>query len=149
MRLLPPGDGSGGLLVADGEDIKRLDGAGNIVQTYDEPSAAEWFALNLDPNGTSFWSADIATGIVTRFNIATGAIEVGPDPAPIRSEVAGLCVLGELTAAGPRRPQPTPAPGAGAAGLHLDITGRKNQKIARSSRASRRTTRRRTQTASS
>jgi Ca2+-binding RTX toxin-like protein len=102
-RLLPPGDGSGGLLLADGEDIKRLDSGGNVIQTYDVPAAVEWFALNLDPNGTSFWSADINTGIVARFNIASGAVEVGPFQGH-PSEVAGLCVLGELTAAVPQTP---------------------------------------------
>ena len=35
VRLLPPGDGEGGLLVADGGDIKRLDEAGEVVQRYD------------------------------------------------------------------------------------------------------------------
>jgi Ca2+-binding RTX toxin-like protein len=100
LRLLPPGDGSGGLLVADGEDIKRLDGAGNVVQDYDVPGVGQWFALNLDPNGTSFWSADISGGTVYRFNIASGAVEVGPIQAH-PTEVAGLCVLGELTAAVP------------------------------------------------
>lgn len=126
VRILPPGDGSGGVLVADGVDIKRLDGAGTVVQTYDAPSVGTWFALNLDPNGTSFWSADISGGEVFRFNIATGAIEVGPIQAH-PSEVAGLCVLGELTAAvpPPQGEQPVAGPQ-----LVFDITGRKNQKIA-------------------
>jgi hypothetical protein len=35
LRLLPPGDGTGGLLVADRNNIKRLDGNGIVVQTYD------------------------------------------------------------------------------------------------------------------
>ena len=34
FRLLPPFDGTGGLIVADGNDVKRLDGSGNVVQTY-------------------------------------------------------------------------------------------------------------------
>lgn len=100
VRVLPPGDGSGGALIADGSDIKRVDGAGNVVQSYDVPGVGQWFALNLDPNGTSFWSADISGGSVYRFNIASGAVEVGPIQAH-PSEVAGLCVLGELTAAVP------------------------------------------------
>jgi hypothetical protein len=124
VRILPPGDGSSGVLVADGADIKRLDGAGNVVQTYDAPGVDVWFALNLDPNGTSFWSANLSGGQLFRFNIETGAVEVGPIQAH-PSEVAGLCVLGELTAAVPP-PQP---PGAAAgAPLTFDITGRKKQK---------------------
>lgn len=103
LRILPPGDGSGGVLVADSDDILRLDGAGNVVQSYDAPGQDGWFALALDPNGTSFWSASLAGGLF-RFNIATGAVEVGP----IDTNTAGLCVSGELTAGGP-----PPAPGAG------------------------------------
>ena len=99
LRLLPPGDGSGGLLVANFADVKRLDASGNVVQSYDAPGEDSWFALNLDPNGTSFWSAGIFSGNLYRFNIATGAIEVGP--ISTGSSVAGLCVKGEPTAGTP------------------------------------------------
>ena len=100
LRLLPPGDGSGGLLVANSSDIKRLDGAGNIVQTYDAPGEDSWFALNLDPNGKSFWAGDFSTGDFFRFNIATGAIEVGPINTGTGSgTLFGLCVKGEPAAA--------------------------------------------------
>jgi hypothetical protein len=108
LRLLPPGDGSGGLLVADRGNIKRLDGSGAVVQTYDTASDDFWFALNLDPNGTSFWSGDASNSRFYRFNIASGAVEVGP----ISTETAtgtlfGLCVRGELVAA---QPTPTSTP---------------------------------------
>ncbi|MGB8386000.1 MAG: hypothetical protein WCG47_32985 [Dermatophilaceae bacterium] len=122
VRVLPPGDGSGGVLVADGGDIKRLDGSGNVVQTYDVPTVGEWFALNLDPNGTSFWSADISGGTVYRFNIASGAVEVGPIQAH-PSEVAGLCVLGELTAAVPPAGKPLSAKARSCQGKQGTIIG--------------------------
>jgi hypothetical protein len=99
LRLLPPGDGSGGLLVANFADVKRLDASGAVVQSYDAPGEDSWFALNLDPNGTSFWSAGIISGNVYRFNIASGAIEVGP--ISTGSSVAGLCLKGEPTAGTP------------------------------------------------
>ena len=99
LRLLPPGDGSGGLLVANFADVKRLDASGAVVQSYDAPGEDSWFALNLDPNGTSFWSAGIFSGNVYRFNIASGAIEVGP--ISTGSSVAGLCLKGEPTAGTP------------------------------------------------
>src|SRR5262249_9820156 len=78
LRLLPPGDGSGGMLVAHLSDVIRLDGAGNIVQVYDVGGEDSWFSLNLDPNGTSFWSGDFSTANFYKFNIATGAVELGP-----------------------------------------------------------------------
>ena len=100
LRLLPPGDGSGGLIVADRTNIKRLDGAGAVVQIYDAAGENNWFAMNLDPNGTSFWAADFGTSNFYRFNIVTGAIEVGPINTGTGSNtVFGLAVKGEPTAA--------------------------------------------------
>ncbi|MFN2506054.1 MAG: hypothetical protein ABR540_17830 [Acidimicrobiales bacterium] len=99
LRLLPPGDGTGGLLVADRLNVKRLDGSGAVVQTYDVPGNDLWFAMNLDPNGTSFWAGDATTNQFFRFNIATGAVEVGPISSG--GNLFGLCVKGELTAAIP------------------------------------------------
>jgi len=107
LRLLPPGDGTGGLLVASRTDIKRLDGSGNVVQTYDAPGQDFWFALNLDPNGTSFWSGNIATSDFYRFNLDTGAVEVGP--VNTGSQLSGLCVKGEQTAGVPPAPPPSPS----------------------------------------
>ena len=100
LRLLPPGDGTGGLLVANTADIKRLDGIGAVVQTYDAPGENSWFSLNLDPNGTSFWAGDFGTNNFYRFNIASGAVEVGPIASG--GSLFGLCVKGELTAATPQ-----------------------------------------------
>ncbi|MBI4136667.1 hypothetical protein HY469_01240 [Candidatus Roizmanbacteria bacterium] len=103
LRILTPGDGSGGVLVADGGDIKRLDGTGTVVQTYDVAGEDFWFALNLDPNGTSFWSGDFGTSNFYRFDIATGAVEVGPINTGTTPGLTlfGLCVKGEITAAKP------------------------------------------------
>ncbi len=101
LRLLPPGDGTGGLLVADSGNIKRLDGAGAVSQTYDVAGENSWFSLNLDPNGTSFWAGDFSTANYYRFNIASGAVEVGPiNTGTGSSTLFGICVLGEPTAAG-------------------------------------------------
>ena len=118
LRLLPPGDGSGGLIVANGINIQRLDGSGAIVQTYDIVGHDGWFGLNLDPNGTSFWSGDINTGNIARFNIATGAVEVGPVNTGPGFTLFGVCVKGERTSAVlPPPPPPTnglcPAPPTG------------------------------------
>lgn len=98
LRILPPGDGTGGLIVADGNDIKRLDGAGLVAQTYDAAGENGWFSLNLDPNGTSFWAGDFGSNNIYRFNIVTGAVEVGPVTAS--GSLFGLCLKGEPTAGG-------------------------------------------------
>jgi hypothetical protein len=99
LRLLPPFDGSGGLIVADYFNIKRLDSNGAVIQTYDRPGADGWFSVSLDPNGTSFWA--LVTGVSTsgsfyRFNLATGNPELGPF-YPDGSPASGICVKGEPT----------------------------------------------------
>jgi hypothetical protein len=82
--------------VASTASIKRVDGAGNVIQSYDAPGEDDWFALSLDPNGTSFWSGSFDTGNFYRFNIASGAVEIGP-LATGSSALFGLCVKGEIT----------------------------------------------------
>jgi hypothetical protein len=102
LRILPPGDGSGGVLVADTQSIVRLNGAGNVVQTYDVANENGWFSLNLDPNGTSFWAGNFpASNNFYRFNINTGAVEVGPINTGAGTALFGLCLKGEPTAAVP------------------------------------------------
>lgn len=101
-RLLPPYDGSGGLLVADTSAILRLDRTGKVIQTYTVAGAQAWFSLNLDPNGTSFWAGDLGTNYLYRFNIASGSVEVGPINTTSKNglSLGGVCVRGELTSSG-------------------------------------------------
>ena len=95
LRLLP----SGGLLVADAASILRLDANGNVLQSYDAPGQDNWFALNLDPDGKSFWSADFATANVFKFDIATGTVLTSFNTGTGANTVFGLTVNGEITAA--------------------------------------------------
>ena len=95
LRLLHPAQG-GGLLVADRVDIHRLDGSGAIAQTYDAPGEDCWFALNLDPDSTSFWSADFCTSNVYKFDIASGAVLDSFSSGTPTNTVFGLAVFGEL-----------------------------------------------------
>lgn len=105
LRLL----GDGGLLVADRDDVKRLDNTGAVVQTYDVAGVSMWFALNLDPDGTSFWSGDIGgSGIISKFDIATG-VELVHIVAP--SSISGLAVFGEITQGGGGGGEQVPEPG--------------------------------------
>jgi hypothetical protein len=101
IRLLPPGDGSGGLLVADGAHIKRLDATGDVIQRYDAPERDSWFAINLDPDGQSFWATDQETDQVARFDLDTGSLRQSFAAGPGET-VFGVCVKGELTAGVPQ-----------------------------------------------
>ena len=74
-RTLGSGPFMGDDLVADSAFALAVAMGGGIVETYTLPgNAGEDFALNLDPNGTAFWTADLASGEVWEVDIATGTI---------------------------------------------------------------------------
>jgi hypothetical protein len=78
LQLLP----SGGMLVAEGVVVVRLDPSGNQIQTYTLPQVSFLWAIALDPDGTSFWTGDLSTGEVFKVDIATGNI-LAPPLTPI------------------------------------------------------------------
>ena len=87
------------VLVANGINILRLDSNGTLVQTYDVAGQNSWFALNLDPDGTSFWSADFTSANVYKISIATGAVLTSFNTGTGTFTVFGLAIKGEITAA--------------------------------------------------
>jgi hypothetical protein len=90
FRVLP----NGNLLVADSTVVVELNASGAQIMSYTpNPTAGTLFALNLDPNGTSFWTADAATGTVYSFDIASGT-QMTSFTTPSGSAV-GLAVFGE------------------------------------------------------
>jgi len=114
FRVLPPGNGDD-ILVANPTVVfrfKRLTPGGphRMVQHYDiEPGHAplptttisenSWFALNVPHTGTSFYSANVDTGNLYHFDIATGALLAGPINVAPKYTLTGLCVKQEYTAA--------------------------------------------------
>ncbi len=126
IRILPPGDGTGGFLISTTHNIIRLDSVGNLVQTYDyitdtdpeyqgQASGApdgdvnDYFALDVDPDGHTFWVANDKD--IFHFNISTGnLIPIGPNNAmSIRlvanaitkkpQAISTVCIMNEYTAA--------------------------------------------------
>jgi DNA-binding beta-propeller fold protein YncE len=116
MRVLPndggTGDASlvGGLLVADNSNIKLFDNTGSLYTTYDLTGVDNWFALNLDPDGTSFWSGSFGDGILRKIDISSAALLQTIDTGCGSGCLYGVAVAGEITAGGPG-PEPMPTPG--------------------------------------
>ena len=116
------GDGVAYMLVAEGAHIWALNAQGVAIKHYDfnpypdtsDPNYSshqikDWFALNLDPDGHSFWSASLSYGVVAKFDIATGTViehfTAGSFGNPIPN-IGGLAVYGEITAAQAASNQP-------------------------------------------
>jgi hypothetical protein len=70
LRILP----DGGVLVASGEVIARLDASGVLTQTYGvPPEPSLWAGLDLVGDGT-FWVGNYETSNVYRFDLTTRAV---------------------------------------------------------------------------
>lgn len=91
-RIIP---GSGGeVLVACTSEVLLLSNTGSVLKTYDPGSDSFLFALNLDPDGTSFWTAGYSTGNIYRVDISSGTLLTSFN-APHYFSVAGLAVFAE------------------------------------------------------
>jgi VCBS repeat-containing protein len=118
LRVLPPGDGSGGVLVAAPAELLRLTADNRVVMRYDA-GVDGWFGLNISPDGKSVWSGSTVNGRIYKWDIATarllplgssagfGGIFSGAEVVqvheltqePTRYSLDGMCVMGEYTAA--------------------------------------------------
>jgi len=108
IRLLP----TSGMLVAHTSNVLRLDSSGNVVQTYTIAGGTSLFALNLDPDATTFWTGNIdSTGRIFRVNIATGAVvnAFNTVAGTGGQDLAGIAVFGEITVGQPPPGVPEPS----------------------------------------
>src|SRR5207249_4778632 len=75
--------------------------SGQVVQTYTASGESCWFALNLDPDGKSLWSADFCSSNVYKFDIATGQQLLKFNTGTNGFSVFGLVIFGEKVVGGP------------------------------------------------
>lgn len=87
---------SGDMLIADGQEIIKLNSSGKLIQTYDIPEHDHWYALTPDPDGLSFWSADYCNSNVWRFDIASGNPISHFNTGTASGTVFGLLVRNEI-----------------------------------------------------
>jgi hypothetical protein len=97
LRVIPDGLDTGDVLAADSTDAVLLNSSGSIIKTYDLGVTGLVFSLNLDPNGTDFWTAD-TSGNVWEVNILTGVIDHQWKTGS--SSTYGVSVFGEITSSG-------------------------------------------------
>ncbi len=104
IRILP----NGNVIAASGAACHLYDPSGALISSYTDPGGSFFFALNRDPDGTHFWTADLGNSIVFKFafaQLSPSVLNFNGQPGA-GFQVAGLAVFGELTAS-----QPTPTPG--------------------------------------
>ncbi len=94
---------NGDVLVACSFRVVLLDSTGGFIRDYPSsgfspPATANLFAMNLDPDGTSFWTAVAGTGDIYRIRISDG-VQLSHFIAPPR--VDGLAIFGEPTVGQP------------------------------------------------
>jgi hypothetical protein len=105
---------NGQVMVACRSAAYLLSSGGAISRTYTVTDVGETdpsglFALNLDSDGTSFWTAGYLSGKVYKVNIDSGNVITSfqTDPFPyfgfgVQKAVVGLAIYGEIQANQPR-----------------------------------------------
>ena len=91
---------NGEVMVACTDKVYRLSPTGTVIQSYPKPAGETsfLFAMNLDLDNASFWTAGFTSGNIYRISIATGALIT---QFAAGSAVKGLAIFGEITVARP------------------------------------------------
>ena len=100
LRILP----DGGALIANKQDIVRLDSGGRFITRYNSPGQSCWVSLTLDPDGKSFWAVDYCSSDIVRFDITSGNQLTKFNSGTPTQTVFGIGMRGatiETTPAGP------------------------------------------------
>jgi YD repeat-containing protein len=106
LRIL----GNGNVLSAANNIVTQYDAMGTLLGTYDVAGVDGFFALNLDPDGTHFWSGSYVTNSLYRFSIGSFGADVSNQSFATGGQLFGVALAGEITVGGPPPPTvPEPA----------------------------------------
>jgi WD40 repeat protein len=102
LRIL----GNGDVLSAAGSRINQYNAAGAFLGSYDVSGVDGFFALNIDPNGTSFLSGSFGNQTAYRFNIGSFGNNTQTQTLVAGGTLYGLAIAGERTVATGGVPEP-------------------------------------------
>jgi hypothetical protein len=94
LRIRPNGE----VMVACAPAVVRLDSSGNALQSY--PVSNALFSMNLDPDGTTFWTGDSAVGQIFQVRIDSGAVVESFNSSP-STGLFGLSIVGGVVVSQP------------------------------------------------
>lgn len=80
----------GGLLLACGSEVRRLNAAGTVVQTYALPAGRGWSVVVLRPGGQTFWAVDFFAARLCQVAVQSGEIRVDKQFPGLEKAIAGL-----------------------------------------------------------
>jgi sugar lactone lactonase YvrE len=108
LRALANGD----VLASDRSSVSRFNSAGTLLGNYNAPAGNSLiFAVTLDPDNTTFWTADLTTGNIFRYNLSPiNSTPVTTFNSGQFVDTAGILVIGEITQGGPGPGPPPPPP---------------------------------------
>jgi len=100
FRILP---GSGNVLASNRTRVTALSPTGTVLGQYNAPPGnSVIFAVTLDPDGATFWTADLSNGNIFRYNIAPiSSTPVTTFNSNQFVDTGGVMVIGQLTVGGP------------------------------------------------
>lgn len=99
LRILPGGD----VLASDRTSVSRFNPSGTLIGNYGAPAGNSLiFAVTVDPDGQTFWTADLVNGNIFRYNLTP----ISNTPVTTFNsgqlvDTAGILVVGEITVGGP------------------------------------------------
>jgi hypothetical protein len=97
---------NGSVLSAAGSRVNEYDSTGMFLGSYDVTGVDGFFALNLDPNGTSFWTGSFNNQTLYRFNIGSFGVDTDTATLVTGGQLFGVALAGEITVGNPGVPEP-------------------------------------------
>jgi hypothetical protein len=104
LRIL----GNGDVLSAANSQINQYNSAGTFLGSYDATGIDAFFALNLDPDGTHFWTGSYGNQQLYKFTINNFGVNTFSTSFNTGGSLFGVALKGEITAGAPE-----PGPNAG------------------------------------